>query len=94
MKGKSILTMILMLILVIIASVIILLSGCDLSNLEKTNVAQADTEYSFSFLEKHPYFTIYLDEKTGVEYLVYRSGGNYSVTPRYNSDGTLYIYGE
>lgn len=94
MKRKTILTMILVPILAIAASVIVLLSGCHLSNFERTNVAQADTEYSFSFLERHPYFEIYLDEKTGVEYLVYRDGGDYSVTPRYNPDGTLYTYGE
>lgn len=35
---------------------------------------------------------ILLDEETGVEYLaVYLKNGNISVTPRYNSDGSLYV---
>lgn len=36
---------------------------------------------------------IWTDEETGVQYIIYRSGGYGGVggiTPRYNADGTLY----
>lgn len=37
------------------------------------------------------YVWIYVDESTGVEYLVYDGGYDGGICPRYNADGTLKI---
>ena len=34
---------------------------------------------------------IYIDEDTGVNYLVYAAGYKGGICPRYNSDGSIYI---
>ena len=65
-----------------------------------TTSARKDYEYfeegNFKILEVHrdsPFLTyILLDEETGVEYLaLYLKNGNVTITPRYNSDGNLYV---
>ena len=35
-------------------------------------------------------FYLYRDNQTGVHYLVFKEGDSIAITPRYNSDGTLY----
>lgn len=34
---------------------------------------------------------IYVDEETGVNYLIYDSYGRSGITPRFNADGSLYV---
>lgn len=44
-------------------------------------------------LENHrsEYVQVYIDESTGVEYLVYNCYGLGGICPRYNADGTMKI---
>lgn len=37
---------------------------------------------------------IFIDEDTGVEYIVYKKDYGLGITPRYNADGTLKVYKE
>ena len=34
---------------------------------------------------------IFIDEETGVNYLIYDSYGRSGITPRFNADGSLYV---
>lgn len=60
-------------------------------------LAQDKRDYD---IKKIGYFSdgnIYVDEKTGVEYLVFDGGSYYglrsvAVTPRYNKDGSLFVH--
>lgn len=51
--------------------------------------------YHYSDAPGCHYISIYVDEYTGVEYLVYSGDGGYAgyggICPRYNPDGTLKI---
>jgi len=40
------------------------------------------------------YITIYVDEKTGVEYIVYDGKYGCGICPRYNADETLMTHGK
>jgi hypothetical protein len=66
-----------------VAILLLCLTGCNFLETETTDIQQTlrqDIE-------------IWTDEETGVQYIIYRSGGYGGVggiTPRYNADGTLY----
>ncbi|OUO25388.1 DUF6440 family protein [Eubacterium sp. An3] len=64
-------------------AVCLLLSGCSGSENE-------ETEKSVS----SDWIHVYVDEKTGVNYLVYSGYKSGGITPRYNPDGSLYIEGQ
>ena len=45
----------------------------------------------YTLHNEFPYIFIYVDEYTGVEYLIYDGYQSGGVCPRYNADGTLRI---
>lgn len=55
-----------------------------------TGEVQANTTEKPTFSESSC-IAIYVDEETGVNYVVYRISNRGGITPRYNADGTLYI---
>ncbi len=64
---------------ILIMLLLILLTGC----------AKSEDDYPMEYIGNNVY--IFVDKKTGVNYLVYcgyKSGG---ITPRFNKDGSLYI---
>lgn len=69
-------------IVVIITAVLFILMLCGWKRVNHKNL---DALTSIS---------IYEDEETGVEYIVFHVGYGTGVCPRYNADGTLYISGE
>lgn len=77
--------------LIILAAVIVVLCG-----LLACGESQAKTEgYDYSIygiLKNYDDFKIYVDEETGVNYIVYSTNAyKGGITPRYNADGTLYV---
>lgn len=73
-------------VFILILTVVIMaicLVGCEESN--GTDLKQEDTNSIY----------IWIDEKTGVHYVIYHESLGYSggagITPRLNADGTLYI---
>ena len=68
------------------------LVSCDLQN-ERTELTSE--EKRVKTLSKNTDMFIWIDEETGVQYIVYCDKSGYSgmggITPRLNADGTLYI---
>jgi hypothetical protein len=65
-----------------IISIIFCLCACEKSNEVTTKEGNTDIE-------------IWTDKETGVQYVIYDKSGGYSgmggITPRFNTDGTLYV---
>lgn len=53
---------------------------------------ETEDEYIPNYKYSSDYVYLYIDEYTGVEYLIFSVGSNKGgITPRYNADGTLKI---
>ena len=66
-------------IIAIIMCILIVLSLCGWTNIHTENVNPTT------------YINIYVDDETGVEYIVYAGYGRGGICPRYNADGTLRV---
>lgn len=42
-------------------------------------------------IESNPYYEIYVDKDTGVNYIVYSAIDKAAMQPRFNPDGSLYV---
>jgi uncharacterized lipoprotein NlpE involved in copper resistance len=67
----------------ILVITIMLLVGCE-------EVSQADTQYKY-IQDRNSRCCIYVDEKTGVNYIKYIDVYGGGITPRLNADGTPYV---
>ena len=69
-------------IIAITASILLILVLCGWKRVNHKN------------LDAFTSISIYEDEETGVEYIVFHVGYGTGVCPRYNADGTLYTSGK
>ena len=69
-------------------------SGCAELNFN-AKVAEKETSGKyFTCIEKWNNYEIVFANDTNVMYLIYTNSYSFSITPLYNADGTLQIYGE
>jgi hypothetical protein len=69
-------------ILVVLMCVFVMFTMCGCkTNAETNNVSVFES------------ITIYVDEETGVNYMLYDGYDSGGITPRYNEDGSLYVTG-
>lgn len=63
------------------------LAGC-------TNAEDKNNEKQMTKVDIGVYVYTYVDEETGVNYLIYDGTYSGGIYPRYNADGSLYVRGE
>ena len=66
---------------------VLCLAGC-------TNAEENNNEIQRIVVDPLTSINIYVDEETGVNYLIYEGYASGGICPRYNADGSLYVRGE
>lgn len=77
--------------IILIILLLISLSSCDRENYSKSN---DNSQYHLIFISDDNRFKYYYDKDTKVMYVCIYGMYTYSLTPLYNSDGTLRLYTE